>query len=164
MRWRSRNRAFVTDKLPSNSLNIGFIVRALPNARIIHVTRDPIDVGLSNLRTLFAQTCRHSYDQHEFIEYYRLHEAMMAHWHEQLPGRILSVQYQDLVEKPLLVAQKMTEFCGLAFEAGMIQIEKSKDPVATASSVLLRDGIRRDRSRLWSHYEKPLQPMIDALG
>lgn len=164
MRWRSRGRAFVTDKLPSNSFNIGFIVKALPNAKIIHVVRDPIDVGLSNLRTLFGQGCAYSYNQHEFVEFYKMHEAMMAHWHEQLPGRILDVQYQELVETPLLVAQKMTDFCGLPFEASMIQIEKSKDPVATASSVLVRDGIRRDRSRLWSHYEKPLQPMIDALG
>jgi len=164
MRWRSRDRAFVTDKLPSNSLNIGFIAKALPNAKIIHVVRDPIDIGLSNLRTLFGQACDYSYDQREFVEYYRLHEALMGHWHEQLPGRIFDVQYQELVDSPLLVAQKMTEFCGLPFEAGMVQIEKSQDPVATASSVLVRDGIRRDRSRLWSHYEKPLQPMIDAFG
>lgn len=164
MRWRRRDRPFVTDKLPSNSWNLGFIVKALPQARIIHAVRDPIDIGLSNLRTLFGQGCGYSYDQHEFIEYYRIHEAMMAHWHEQLPGRILDVPYQELVDTPLVAAQKMTDFCGLPFEASMIQIEKSTDPVATASSVLVRDGIRRDRSRLWSHYEKPLQPMIDAFG
>lgn len=164
MRWRSRERPFVTDKLPSNALNIGFIVKALPNAKIIHTVRDPIDVGLSNLRTMFGQGCAYSYDQHEFIEYYRMHEAMMAHWHAQLPGRILDMPYQELVDNPLGAARKLTDFCGLPFEASMIQIEKSKDPVATASSVLVRDGIRRDRSRLWSHYEKPLQPLIDALG
>lgn len=164
MRWRSRNRPFVTDKLPSNSLNIGFIVKSLPNARIIHVVRDPVDIGLSNLRTLFGQGCGYSYDQHEFIEYYRMHEAMMAHWHAELPGRILDIQYQDLVATPLAAAQKMTDFCGLPFEASMIEIAKSKDPVATASSVLVRDGIRRDRSRLWGHYEQQLKPMVDAFA
>jgi len=93
-----------------------------------------------------------------------MHEAMMAHWHAELPGRILDIQYQDLVATPLAAAQKMTDFCGLPFEASMIEIAKSKDPVATASSVLVRDGIRRDRSRLWGHYEQQLKPMVDAFA
>lgn len=164
MRWRARERPFVTDKLPSNFLNIGFIAQALPHARIVHVCRDPIDIGLSNLRTLFTTACPYSYDQHEFVEYYRMHERLMAHWRGLLPGRILDVHYQDVIADPLGQARRMAEFCGLPFEPAMVDIERSNDPVATASSVLLRDGIRSDRSRLWSAYAEQLRPLIEAFS
>jgi tetratricopeptide (TPR) repeat protein len=164
MHWRSRDLPFVTDKLPSNFLNIGFIAQALPHARFVHVCRDPIDTGLSNLRTLFTAACPYSYDQREFAEYYFEYEQLMAHWHSLLPGRILDVRYEDVVADPAAAAQRMTQFCGLPFEPEMIDIGRSNDPVATASSVLVRDGIRRDRSRLWADYADQMQPMLSAFG
>lgn len=164
MRWRSRERPFVTDKLPSNFLNIGFIAQALPHARIVHVRRDPIDIGLSTLRTLYTGACPYSYDQLEFVDFYRRYERLMQHWHAVMPGRILDVDYQDVVTDPLTAAARMSAFCGLPFEPAMVEIERSSDPVATASSVLVRDGIRRDRGRLWSAYAEQMRPMIEALG
>ena len=164
MRWRSRQRPFVTDKLPSNFLNIGFIAQALPHARIVHVCRDPIDTGLSNLRTLFTTACPYSYDQREFVDYYRLHERLMAHWRALLPDRILDVHYHEVIADPAGQARRMADFCGLPFEPSMVEIERSNDPVATASSVLLRDGIRNDRSRLWSAYAEQMRPMIEAFS
>lgn len=164
MRWRAGGRAYVTDKLPSNFLNLGFIAQALPHARIVHVLRDPIDTGLSNLRTLFTTACPHSYNQREFVDYYGWYRTLMAHWHQIMPGRILDVDYESVVADPLGAARRMSDFCGLAFEADMIEIQHSIDPVATASSVLVRDGIRRDRSRLWEAYAAQMQPMIDGLA
>lgn len=164
MRWRAREQAFVTDKLPSNFLNIGFIAQALPHARIVHVRRDPIDVGLSNLRTLFTGACPYSYDQQEFVDYYGWYSELMAHWHRLLPGRILDVQYEDVVADPLAAATRLSEFCGVSVVPEMIDIGRSTDPVATASSVLVRDGIRRDRSRLWAAYAEQLAPMLQAFG
>jgi tetratricopeptide (TPR) repeat protein len=163
IRWRSGGKPFVTDKLPSNFLNIGFIARALPRARIINLVRDPIDVGLSNLRTLFSDACPYSYDQLEFADYFRRHRALMAHWHRVLPGRILDVAYDDLVNAPTATATRMAGFCGLEFEPAMLTIDRD-DAVSTASSVMMRDGIRRDRGKLWKVYEDRLQPMIDALA
>lgn len=164
MSWRSRGRAFVTDKLPSNFLNVGFIAQALPQARFIHVCRNPIDTGLSNLRTLFTNACPYAYDQREFIEYYGLYQGLMAHWRQLLPERMLDVHYQDVVDDPLAAARRMSDFCGLPLEQDMVEIGRSNDPVATASSVLVRDGIRRDRSKLWSSYADHLQPLIAAFG
>lgn len=164
MRWRSRDRPFVTEKLPSNFLNIGFIAQALPHARIIHVCRDPMDTGLSNLRTLFTAACPYSYNQQEFVDFYRQYEQLMQHWRQLLPDRILDVNYQQAVADPMAAAQRMSDFCGLDFEPGMIDISRSDDPVATASSVLVRDGIRADRSRLWECYAEQLQPMREALA
>lgn len=164
MRWRARGRPFVTDKLPSNFLNLGFIAAALPQARIIHVCRDPIDTGLSSLRTLFTQACAYSYDPLEFAQYHSWYVELMAHWHAVLPGRILDVHYEDVVADPVTAAERMTAFCDLAPEPTMVEIERSPDPVATASSVLVRDGIRKDRSRLWQAYAEPLAGMIAALA
>jgi len=164
MRWRARERPWVTDKLPSNFFNIGFIARALPHARFIHVSRDPIDTGLSSLRTLFSTACPYSYDQQEFVSYHGWQRELMAHWRALLPERILELTYEDVVANPLAAAQRMSEFCGLPFEPGMIDIERSSDPVATASSVLVRDGIRRDRGRLWQSYAEQLKPLIDAFA
>ncbi len=159
MRWRARDRPFVTDKLPSNYLNIGFIAQALPYARFIHVQRDPIDTGLSNLRTLFTTACPYSYDQREFVDFYHGYRELMAHWHAVLPGRILDMRYEDVVADPADAARRMSEFCGLAFEPEMLDIANSADPVATASSVLVRDGIRKDRGGLWQSYAEELMPM-----
>jgi tetratricopeptide (TPR) repeat protein len=164
MRWRARERALVTDKLPSNFLNIGFIAQALPHARFVHVCRDPIDVGLSNLRTLFTTACPYSYDQQEFVDYYRHYERLMEHWRALLPQRILDVRYEDVVADPLAAARRMADFCGVPFEPAMVEIERSSDPVATASSVLVRDGIRRDRSKLWNAYAEQMQPMVEAFA
>ena len=164
MRWRAGEYRFITDKLPSNYFNVGFIARALPQAKIIHVRRDPIDVGLSNLRTLFGTGCGYSYDLMDFVDYYRRYDALMDHWRAVLPGRILDLAYDDLVADPEAVARRMAEFCGLPFEPGMVKIEERSDAVATASAVMMRDGIRRDRGKLWKAYEQPLQPLIQAFG
>lgn len=164
MRWRVAGSPLVTDKLPSNFLNIGFIARALPQARFIRLRRDPIDVGFSNLRTLFGTGSGYSYDQMDFVDYFQRYEKLMAHWHAIMPGRILDVEYDDLVADPAGVASRMAGFCGLAFEPAMVKIEERSDAVATASSVMMRDGIRRDRGKIWKAYEQPLQPMVRALG
>lgn len=164
MQWRAKGSRYVTDKLPSNYYNVGFIARALPNARIICLDRDPIDVGLSSLRTLFSSACPYSYDQLEFAAHYHRYKALVAHWCREFPDRILPVAYQDMVDAPEATAERMALFCGLKYEPAMVQIQSRSDAVATASSVMMRDGIRRDRGRVWAAYETQLQPMIQALA
>jgi tetratricopeptide (TPR) repeat protein len=162
--WRAAGRQWVTDKLPSNYMNLGFIARALPNARFIHLNRDPVDVGLSSLRTLFSHACPYSYDQRDYVRHWRNHDALMAHWRRLLPDRILDVDYQELVENPDEVAARMARFCGLEPEPGMADIQRNPAAVSTASSVMMRAGIRRDRGRLWERYRAQLRPMLEAFG
>ncbi|MBB5015117.1 tetratricopeptide repeat-containing sulfotransferase family protein [Rehaibacterium terrae] len=164
MRWRGAGKPLVTDKLPSNYYNVGFIARALPRARFIHLRRDPVDVGLSSLRTLFSHACPYSYDQLEFVAHYRRYQALMQHWRDLLGDRILDVDYDDLVQNPEATSAAMARFCGVAYEPGMLAIEARKDAVSTASSVMMRDGIRRDRGRIWQAYERQLSPMIEAVA
>ncbi|WP_374603640.1 sulfotransferase [Arenimonas sp.] len=164
MRWRAGGKHLVTDKLPSNYLNLGFIARALPQARFVHLRRNAIDVGLSNLRTLFNEACPYSYDQLDFAEHHGHYRALMAHWHELLPGRILDLDYDDLVGDPEQSARKLAAFCGLEHDPAMVRIEERKDAVATASSVMMREGIRKDRGGLWQAYAQWLGPMIERLS
>lgn len=163
MAWRARGARCVTDKLPSNYFNLGFIARALPAARFICLSRDPVAVGLSSLRTLFGAACPYSYDQIEYVAHHSNYQRLMAHWRAQFPERILDIAYDDLVNAPESTAARMARFCGLDYEPAMVQIESRSEAVATASSVMMRDGIRRDRGRVWAVYEAQLQPMIEAL-
>ena len=167
MAWRIQGKPVFTDKLPSNYYNLGFIAHALPDARFIHLNRDPRDVGLSSLRTLFSHACAYSYSQDDFVAHYQQYRRLMDHWRTLYSDRILDLDYQALVDDPEAMAARMAEFCGLQFQPSMVQIEKRKDSVSTASSVMMREGIRKDRGRLWAKYEFALQPMLnqlDALG
>lgn len=162
LRWRAAGRPFVTEKLPSNYFNVGFIARALPEARFIVLRRDPLDVGLSSLRTLFSHACPYSYDLADFIQYWRWYSDLMQHWQELLGERMLAVDYQRLVDRPAEVAAAMCDFLGIPFEPDMLAIEQRTDAVSTASSVMMREGIRKDRGRLWTAYARWLSPLIAA--
>lgn len=162
--WRlGRERCF-TDKLPSNFLNIGFICRALPHARILHMVRDPVEVCFSNLRELFSDANPYSYDQLELAAYYRQYRRLMAHWREAWPDRILDVDYAELTRDPETVMRRVTAFCGLAFEPAMLAIDARKRGVATASAVQVRQGIVARDTPKWAPYAQYLQPLIDALS
>lgn len=164
MAWRAAGKPLVTDKLPTNYYNVGFIARALPRAKFIHLVRDPIDVGLSSLRTLFSHACPYSYDQLDYAAHYRNYRRLMAHWRALLPDRILDVDYEALVRRPEETAATMARFCGLDYEPGMLAVERRGDAVSTASSTMVRDGIRTDRGRVWKAYQTQLAPMIRALA
>lgn len=162
--WRAQGRRMVTDKLPSNYFNVGFIARALPNSKFICLSRDPIDVGFSSLRTLFSHAAPYSYDAEDFVEHHREYESLMQHWRQCLPGRILDIRYEDLVNAPEQTTRIMTQFLGIDFEPEMLALQTRKNAVATASSVMLRDGIRKDRGQVWQPYAHHLSPLLQAFS
>ena len=167
--WRAwaadgQPRAAYTDKLPRNAMNVGFIHRALPGARIINMVRDPMDTCFSNLRELFGAAYPYSYDQRELAAHYRNHRKLMAHWHEVLPGRMLDVSYESLVADPEAVARQVFKFCGLKWVPGCGAIEKRSAPTATASTVQMRQPIDARHQGRWHRYETQLKPLRDALG
>lgn len=163
--WRAAGKPFITDKLPSNFVNVGLIAKALPNARFIHLRRDPMDVAFSNLRTMFSEACPYSYDIDEFAEYHGRYLRLMDHWRSVLPpGRLLDVDYQSIVDTPEATAEHVASFLGLAYHPAMVDIGSRGDAVATASSVMMRDGIRKDRGALWKNYATWMAPLARALG
>ena len=163
MAWRLDDESHFTDKLPSNFLNIGFICQALPQAKILHMVRDPVETCFSNLRELFSSANAYSYDQSELADYFIQYRRLMAHWHAAYPGRILDVDYARLTADPAAVMREVAAFCGLAFVPAMSDTRSSTRAVATASAVQVREGVVRRERPKWAPYARHLQPLITAL-
>ena len=161
--WRIGDAPYFTDKLPSNFLNLGFIAQALPNARILHMVRDPVETCFSNLRELFSDANPFSYDLDELADYFGLYRRLMAHWHAVLPGRILDVPYSALVDDTESTMRGVAAFCGLEFLPAMTDPQSSGRAVATASAVQVRQGIRRPSRPKWKPYEAELAPLVERL-
>ena len=161
--WHAAGKSFYTDKLPANFLNVGFIAKALPQAKILHMVREPMDVCFSNLKELFAMGYPHSYDQADMADHYIGYRRLMAHWHQQLPGRILDVDYAELVTTPEEVARKVLSYCGLAWQDGVIDIQNRTSAVSTASSVQVREPIHRRFLAQWQHYAAHLNVLQERL-
>jgi tetratricopeptide (TPR) repeat protein len=155
------------DKLPHNFLYAGFIARALPNARIVCLRRHPLDTCLSNFRQLFSMASPnfdYSFDLLDIGRYYVLFDRLIAHWDRVLPGRILQVDYERLVERQEPTSRRLLEFCGLPWHEDCLRFERNAQPVATASAVQVRSPIYRGALGRWRHYETELGPLRDLLG
>lgn len=161
--WRLGEEPCFTDKLPSNFLNIGFICEALPQAKILHMVRDPVETCFSNLRELFSDANPYSYDQLELADYFHQYRRLMRHWHAAYPGRILDVSYARLVADPGSMMHKVAAFCGLDYIKTMSSTASSGRAVATASAVQVRESVQARGQPKWLPYEKYLQPLIAAL-
>lgn len=162
--WRIRagDRAFV-DKLPSNFLNVGHICRALPEARILHMRREPMETCFSNLRELFSDANAYSYRQDELAAYYRGYRRLMAHWHDRYPGRILDVDYARLVGDTEATMREVAAFCGLDFQPAMLSTASGGQGVVTASAVQVRGPIRAAEVPKWKAYARWLEPLHEGL-
>lgn len=145
------------DKMPANYMYCGLIRKALPDARIIHLRRDPLDSCHAVYKTLFFSAWHFSYDLDELARYYVAYRRTMAHWHEVMPGAILDVRYEDLVEDPDGQARRILEWCGLPWDPETRYGEApARVAFTTASAAQVREpvharsvgGARRHRARL----------------
>jgi len=155
----------VTDKMPVNSSYVGLIHLALPNARIIHARRDPVDNCLSCFSLLFAQGQSFSYDLGELGRYYRAYETLMDHWRAILPpGTVLDVQYEEVVNDFEAQARRIVAFCGLEWDDACLRFYETKRPVRTASLTQVRQPIYQTSVGRWKPYAHLLTPLLQALG
>jgi len=144
--WRATGKAFFTDRTPSHFLSVGYLANALPQARFLHLVRDPMDVCFANLKRLFAQGSAYSYDQQEMAGHYLRYRKLMAHWHAQFPGRVLDVSYEALVTDPHATARQVFAHCGLDYTPSPA---RAPDPRHIGQ---------------WKRYAEQLQPLRDSLG
>lgn len=156
--WRARDRCLV-DKLPSNFLNIGYIRHAMPNAKVIHMQRNPMDTCFSNLKELFSTACAYSYVQDEMADYFHLYRSLMAHWKRVMPDFVLDVSYEELTADPEAQARRVLAFCGLPWEPGCLDISSKSGTVSTASSAQVRQPIHRRSVEAWTRYATQLEPL-----
>lgn len=163
-RWRANGKSFLTEKLPPNLVNAGFIAKALPDARILHMIRDPVDTCFSNLRTYFSNAALYSFDQISLANYFGQYRDLMQHWREVMPERLLDISYDGLVTATEPAARDVFTFCGLPFEADALRVERETGAVSTASSAHVRQGILTNRGAAWKPYETHLQPLLGRLS
>jgi tetratricopeptide (TPR) repeat protein len=155
----------ITDKTLGNFLFAGMIHLALPNARIIHARRDPIDSCLSCFSKLFAGAMSFSYDLAELGRYYRAYDVLMAHWRHVLPaGVMLEVQYEDLVADFEPQATRILSYCGLEWEESCRRFHLTQRPVKTSSSTQVRAPLYRAAVGRSQPYRAMMAPLLDALG
>ena len=155
------------DKLPHNFLYAGWIARALPFAKIVCLRRDPLDTCLSNFRQLFAPQSpyyAYSFNLNDTGRYYAMFDRLIAHWQRAFPGRILEVQYEDLVETQEASSRRLLDFCNLPWRDDCLRFEQNAAPVNTASAVQVREPVYRNALQRWRKYEPQLSELRDTLS
>ncbi|MFI4890874.1 MAG: tetratricopeptide repeat-containing sulfotransferase family protein [Steroidobacterales bacterium] len=157
-------KPYFIDKMPNNFRHIGLIHLILPNARIIDARRAPVACCFSNFKQLFANGQEFTYSIEDIARYYRTYLELMRHWDRVLPGRILRVQHEDVVDDLAGNVRRMLDFCGLPFEPQCIEFHKTERSVRTASSEQVRQPLNREGLDQWKNFEPWLGPLKQALG
>jgi tetratricopeptide (TPR) repeat protein len=161
---RDGEQPFFTDKMPANFSHVGFIHMILPHAKIIDARRHPLATCIANYRYLFAQGKNYTYDLAELAEYYLLYDEIMQHWDEVLPGKVLHVQYEDMIGDAPGQVRRILEFCELPFEDACLNFYRSERPVNTASSEQVRQPIYDSAVEFWKNYESHLDELKEILA
>jgi tetratricopeptide (TPR) repeat protein len=156
--------ARITDKMPSNYYLVGLIHLAMPNAKIIHSMRDPVDTCISCFSKLFSAQQNHTYDLGELGRYYKRYERLMAHWRQILPaGSFLDVRYEDVVADLEGQARRILAYCGLPWDDRCLSFHRTERVVRTASAIQVRKPIYQGAIGRWRVYEEQLGPLLRAL-
>ncbi len=156
------SRYFV-DKLPYNFLYCGYILAALPRAKIIHLRRDPLDTCYAVYKTLFFNAYSYSYDLRELADYYVGYRTHMDHWHRVLPDRILDVTYEEFVREPESQARRVLEWCGLPWQPSVLAFHAQERPAMTASAMQVRKPIYTHSIGAWRRSESALAQVSERL-
>ena len=165
LKERSPHSAKITDKMPGNFHHIGLIKLILPNAKIIHVSRDPLDTCVSCFTRLFAHGQTNTYDLTELGHSYKCYKNLMDHWRTILPpGSFYDLRYENLVDNTEEEARKLIDYCGLEWDPACLEFYKNKRSIRTASVTQVRQPIYKTSKQRWKNYEQFLGPLIEALG
>jgi tetratricopeptide (TPR) repeat protein len=158
------DRPFFIDKMPNNFRHIGLIHLMMPNAKIIDARREPMACCFGNLKQLFARGQEFTYSVEDIARYYRSYLELMQHWDEVLPGKVLRVMHESVVDDLEGNVRRMLDFCELDFEPACVEFHKTQRSIRTASSEQVRQPIFREGLDQWKHFEPWLGPLKEALG
>jgi tetratricopeptide (TPR) repeat protein len=152
-----------TDKMPNNFPGIGLLALILPNAKIVNARRHPLDSCMGSFKQLFYKGQAFTYDLVELGEYYLEYQRIMDHWQAVLPGRVLDVQYEEMVTDQEAQTRRLIEHCGLPWEANCLRFYETDRAVNTASSEQVRQPIYSGSIHSWRRFESHLEPLIEVL-
>ncbi|MBE9537622.1 MAG: sulfotransferase [Proteobacteria bacterium] len=151
------------DKLPQNYLMIPLILKALPNAKIVHLTREPMDACFSSFKQLFADAYLHSYDQKEMARHHARYRNLMETWRQRFTGRFFDISYEDTARDVEPNARALLNYLDLPWEDACLEFYTQDRAVSTASAAQVREPAHTRSIGRWRRYEKQLQPMQRAL-
>jgi len=155
----------ITDKWPLNFRSIGFILSAIPEAKIVHLKRDARAVCWSIYKHYFTDTGNGwAYNFEDLSEFYKLYSELMRFWHEMFPGKVYDISYEDLTTNQEDETRKLLEYCELEWDKNCLDFHKNKRTVETASVLQVQQKMYQGSSEVWKEYEEYLQPMIKALS
>ncbi|MBI1174854.1 MAG: tetratricopeptide repeat protein [Sideroxydans sp.] len=154
---------YITDKMPHNFRNLGLIPLMLPNAKIIHSMRDPMDSCFSCYALKFTDGHEYCYSLETLGRHNLRYRQLMDHWHRVLPGRILDVRYEDTVADLEGQARRLLEYVGLPWDPACLNFYENKRAVSTASVTQVRKPIYSSSVARWKHFEKHLAPLIEIV-
>ncbi|WP_019528146.1 tetratricopeptide repeat-containing sulfotransferase family protein [Dasania marina] len=161
---RQQKAPFFIDKLPNNFAHIGLILSCFPNAKIINARRHPMDSCLGCYKQLWAMGQHFTYDLTDLGLYYHDYDRLMQHWHKVLPGKILDVQYEEVVDDLPSHVTRLLDYCELPFEENCINFHQTERAVKTSSSEQVRKPIYRSALAYWQNFGDLLDPLQTALG
>jgi hypothetical protein len=139
------------------------ILRALPRARIVHVTRDPMAACYAMYKTLFKDGYPFSYDMRELAQVYAAYRRLMRHWETSFPGRMHVVNYEAIVRNPSGETRDLLRYAGLPWEDACLDFHLNPAPSTTASAAQVRRPVYETSISQWRHYERQLKPLRDCL-
>ena len=161
--YRLGEEPMFIDKLPFNFLFLGFIAKAWPTARIIHLGRNPMDACFSMYKQIFTWAYKFSYSLDGLGQYYVAYNRLHDHWREVLKDRLIEVEYESLVTDPVGQTGKLLDKLGLDFEQACLDFDKNQAPSATASSVQVREKTHSRSINKWTRFAEQLQPLREHL-
>ena len=161
LRRLSQQAIRISDTTPMNFLYVGLIAIALPNARIIHCVRSPMDTCLSIFMHPLSTPHSYAHELKNLGAYYKLYQRLMAHWHKMLPGRIHDVMYEQMVADSDTEIRALLTHCNLPFEKACLNFHETDRTIRTPSAGQVRQPIYDSSIRRWKHYEKHLDPLLD---
>jgi tetratricopeptide (TPR) repeat protein len=159
-----QHAAYFVDKMPNNFRHLGLIRLMLPNAKVIDARRHPMGCCFSGFKQLFASGQEFTYGLTDIGNYYRDYVDLMDHWDEALPGWVLRVQYEDVVENIEHQVRRILEYCGLPFEQACVDFHATDRSIRTPSSEQVRQPIYQSGLEQWRAFEAHLEPLKEALG
>ena len=154
----------ITDKMPMNFRLLGFILSAIPEAKIIHLTRDPMATCWSNFNHYFTAGNGFSFDQEDLAKFYLLYQELMNFWHKLFPNKIYDLNYENLTINQEKETKKLIKYCDLEWDENCLDFHKNQRGVLTASSAQVRKKMYQGSSEAWKKYEAYLQPLVKGLN
>lgn len=153
----------IIDKMPLNFRFIGFILTAIPEAKVIHMKRDSMATCWSIYKYYFPGNS-YSYNQKDIASYYQLYTNLMDFWHQMYPKKIYDLCYEDLTTNQEAETRKLLDYCELNWEESCLNFDKNKTAVKTTSSIQVKQKMYQGSSEVWKKYESYLQPLIKGLN